>query len=175
MSEPKQSHNSKHSDADATQTAQQQPVQNELEQLTEKIFELEKQLSQAKDKELRAIADYQNLQRRSREEYSNTVKFATKALISDLLEPLEHLSMTAEQMQNKILDMVLSQLWVVLKEHGLQELQVMGKPYDVQTMEVVDLLDGATEKDGVVVKIVKRGYSLNGQVIQHAKVAIGKK
>jgi molecular chaperone GrpE len=144
-------------------------------QLSDKIAELEAQIAQAKDSALRAQADYQNLQRRSREEKAHVTKFATKALVEDMLEPLEHLSMTAEQLKNPILDMVLQKLWSVLEDHGLQELKVLGKPYDVLEMEVVDLVDGATESDGVVVKIVKRGYSINGAIIQHAKVVIGKK
>ena len=146
-----------------------------IEELQDKIAELEAQIAQAKDSALRAQADYQNLQRRSREEKAHVTKFATKALVEDMLEPLEHLSMTAEQLKNPILDMVLQKLWTVLEEHGLQELKVLGKPYDLLEMEVVDLVDGATESDGVVVKIVKRGYSINGAIIQHAKVVIGKK
>jgi molecular chaperone GrpE len=158
------------------------PTQNDdlqldsaVAQLSDKIAELEAQIAQAKDSALRAQADYQNLQRRSREEKAHVTKFATKALVEDMLEPLEHLSMTAEQLKNPILDMVLQKLWSVLEDHGLQELKVLGKPYDVLEMEVVDLVDGATESDGAVVKIVKRGYSINGAIIQHAKVVIGKK
>lgn len=139
-----------------------------------RIAELEDQLQTAKETALRAQADYQNLLRRTREDQSNMVKLAAKSLVQDLLEPLQHLSMTAEQMNDKVLTMVVSQLMQSLKMNGVEELEVMGKPFDLKTMEVVDLVDGATEKDGVVVKIVKRGYTLNGIVLQHAKVVIGK-
>ncbi len=147
----------------------------ELEALSQKFAELEQQLQAAKDAELRARADYNNLQRRSREEHSQMVKLATKSMVEDLLEPLEHLTMTAEQLKNTILDMVLGKLWNALKEHGLAEIEVLGKPFDLYKMEVVDLVDGVSEQDGVVVKIVKRGYVLNGQVLQHAKVVLGRK
>lgn len=147
----------------------------ELAKISQKIEVLEQQLSQAKERELRAQADYNNLQRRSKEEQSRIVKLAAKAMVEDLLESIEHLSMAADQLKNSILDMVLTQLWAALREHGLEELQVMGEPFDLQTMEAVDLVDGATENEGVVVKVIKRGYTLNGQVIQHAKVVMGKK
>ena len=91
----------------------------ELQEISQKITELTEQLQQAKESELRTRADYANLQRRSREEHTQVVKLATKALVEDMLEPLEHLSLTAQQLQNNILDMVLGQLWNVLKEHGL--------------------------------------------------------
>jgi molecular chaperone GrpE len=147
----------------------------ELQEISQKITDLTEQLQQAKESELRIRADYANLQRRSREEHTQVVKLATKALVEDMLEPLEHLSLTAQQLHNSILDMVLGQLWNVLKEHGLEELEVLGKPFNLETMEVVEILDGSDEKTGVITKIVKRGYTLNGKVLQHAKVVIGKK
>lgn len=160
----------------ASQTAAvENNTQLTVEELQEKIQELVAQLQDAKNAELRARADYSNLQRRSREEHSQVIKVATKSLLTDLVEPLEHLSMTAEQLKNSILDMVLTQLWAVLKKHGFEEIQVLGKPFDLQTMEVVDLVDGVAEEEGVVTKVVKRGYRLEGHVIQHAKVVIGKK
>ncbi|MBP7768688.1 nucleotide exchange factor GrpE [Candidatus Woesebacteria bacterium] len=146
-----------------------------IEQLNEKIEALEEEIGQAKNGALRAQADYQNLQRRNREEFSTMAKLATSGLVGDMLEPLEHLSMTAEQVKSPVLDMVINQLWAVLKTHGIQEIEVLGQPYDVALMEVVDIIDDATESDGVIVKVIKRGYTLNGQVLQHAKVVIGKK
>lgn len=152
----------------------QQPTE-QVQEVSSRIQKLEQELAEAKAAQLRAIADYQNLQRRSKDELSKTVKFATNALVQDLLEPLEHLSMTGEQLKSPIFDMVLAKLWTVLEDHGLKELMVLGKKFDIQTMEVVEILDGVDEEAGVVVKVVKRGYSLNEQVIQHAKVVLGKK
>lgn len=161
----------------------QQPIEQpeeikgrtQVEEVSSRIQELELELAEAKAAQLRAIADYQNLQRRSKDELSRTVKFATNALVQDLLEPLEHLSMTGEQLKSPIFDMVMAKLWNVLEDHGLKELAVLGNKFDIQTMEVVEILDGVDEEVGVVVKVVKRGYSLNEQVIQHAKVVLGKK
>lgn len=141
--------------------------------LTQTIAKLERQVQMLKEDALRSQADYQNLVRRTREERAQFVQLALRECMQELVEPLEHLSMTAEQLKNPVLDMVVVQLWNKLKAQGLSELDVMGKPFSVETMEVVELTEGATEATGVVVKIVRRGYSLQGSVLQHAKVIIG--
>lgn len=147
----------------------------ELQQLADQLTHLETELQSAKDSALRAQADYQNLLRRTREERSQLIKMASKQLVSDILEPLEHLSMVAEKSDDKVLPVVLQQLWSKLEENGLQEIVCMGQPFDLQKMEVIDQKDEASEEDAVVVSVAKRGYTLNGEVIQHAKVVLGKR
>lgn len=164
--------------AKKSDTQAAQPIeltQEELSQLEQQLTDLETELQQAKDSALRAQADYQNLLRRTREERTQLVKMASKQLVEDILEPLEHLSMVAEQSDDTVLPVVLQQLWAKLQDNGLQEIECMGKPFDVQTMEVIDRKDDAPEDGGVVVSVAKRGYMLNGQVIQHAKVVLGLK
>lgn len=147
----------------------------EIVLLASTIEKLEQEVQTLKEDVLRSQADYQNLVRRTRDERAQFVQFALRSCMEEMLEPLEHLSMTAEQMQSPVLSMVVTQLWNKLQAQGLAELEVLGKPFSLETMEVVELLDGATEQDGVVVKVVKRGYTLQGAVLQHAKVVIGAK
>lgn len=144
-------------------------VAAEPEQNVSVIEELQAQLQQAKEAQLRSQADYQNLQRRTQEDRVRTTKLATRELMTDLLQPLDHLSMAAAQLQDPGLDMTIKQFWQMLENHGLREIEVMGRPFDVQLMEVVE-----RQGDGeIVTGVVKRGYTLNGEVVQHAKVIVG--
>lgn len=123
----------------------------------------------AKESELRSLADYHNLVRRTQEDRQRIVKFATKELVSDLLQPLDHLSLAAQQLKDTGLKMSLEQLWKVLNQYGLEEINPLNQEFDVTLMDVV-------EKQGeadVVTSVVKKGYKLNGEVIQHAKVVVG--
>jgi len=104
--------------------------------------ELIVQLAQAQDAQRRALADYQNLQRRTQEERSFVAKMATQSLVSDLLDHLDHLSMALEHNPDKGLEMIVSQLWATLKEHGLQELNVLNQPFNPETMEAVENTGG---------------------------------
>ncbi len=117
----------------------------------------------------RALADYHNLVRRTQAERGEYTKLAASQLIEDLIEPLEHLSMAAEQLDDEGLTMVVSRLWTVLHSHGLEEVEALGREFAVETMEAVDKENGGD----VVIKVLRRGYILNGKVIQHAKVVLG--
>ena len=76
--------------------------------------------------------------------------------------------MAAQQIDDQGLNMVTGQLKRVLEDAGLEEIEVMGKKFDVDFMEAVE----KGEKGDKVIKIVRKGYLLNGEVIQHAKVVL---
>lgn len=150
--------------------------EQQVEEVSE-VTELQEKLAAVQDAERRARADYQNLVRRTQDERAMLVKLATKSFVSDLLQPLSHLTLAANQIKDKGLDMVISQLWQTLEQQGLKEINPVGQPFDVHTMDAVDKEgDVSVDDEGVVVtKVVKSGYSLNGEVIEHAKVVVGKK
>lgn len=130
---------------------------------------LAEELAAAQERELRALADYKNLQRRSQEERVQLLKFANQELIESLLQPLEHLSLAAEQLNDTGLNMVVTDLWNALREAGLEEIYPEGEGFNLNTMEVVE-----QQGDGdLVIKVVRRGYKLHGKVIKHAKVIVG--
>lgn len=138
-------------------------------QLTDKLAELTQQLAAVQEQERRVLADYQNLQRRAQTERLKTLQFANVQLMESLLPPIEHLSRAAEQLKDPGLNMVIQDLWKALTAAGLVELNPLGEPFDLETMEVVE-----KQGEGNIVKqVVKRGYALHGQVIQHAQVIVG--
>jgi molecular chaperone GrpE len=148
------------------------------------VTELQQQLEQAlamahqaTENERRAKADYQNLVRRNQEERGQLVKFATKALASDLLQPLDHLSLAAAQLNDPGLNMVIGQFWQVLNDHGLTVIDPVGQPFDLATMEAVDNGEkkaaAKSDEELRVTKVVTKGYKLNGEVIQFARVILG--
>jgi len=140
-----------------------------LDKLAKQVEDLQSQLQQSQEREKRVLADYQNLVRRQRDERMSLVKMASKDFVESLLQPLENLSRAAEQLNDQGLNMVVNQLWQALKDQGLEEIDVMGKKFDLDTMEVVEK-KGNSEK---VIDVVNRGYCLNGEVVAHAKVVLG--
>jgi molecular chaperone GrpE len=153
----------------------------ENEELNTLIEKLNGELELAREKERRAVADYQNLVRRSREEKVKVAKFASLDLVETIIDPLSHLSLAADQINDQGLNMVISQLWMKLNESGLEEINPFGKPFDVNTMEAVadpsqDNPEVVTEENEeaklTVVKVVSKGFKLNGEIIRHAKVIV---
>lgn len=132
-----------------------------------KIEEVKEQLTQAQEREKRVLADYQNLIRRTQDERAKLIQMANRELVEALIQPLEHLELAAGQLQDKGLVMALEQLKRVLGEFGLEEIPVAGKAFEVETMEAVE-----GSGVGKVKTVVRKGYRLNGTVLQHAKVIL---
>ena len=134
----------------------------------QKIQELQILLANSLEREKRALADFANLQRRSQEERLNFIKMANKDFCQALLQPLSHLSLAAAAIKDRGLDMVIEQFWKELENFGLQEIEVLGKKFDLNTMEAVEKKD----KGEQVISVVRKGYILNGEVIQPAQVIL---
>jgi len=142
----------------------------EFEQLRAKIAELEQAVLEKDAAHKRAYADYVNLQRRTKEDQERFVRFAAATLIEKILEPIDHLVMAANHLNDKALTMIVKQLQSALQQEGLQEIDALGKTFDSRTMEAVETVDG--EKD-VVIKIRRNGYTLNGIMVRPALVEVG--
>ncbi|MBQ6436815.1 nucleotide exchange factor GrpE [bacterium] len=130
---------------------------------------LQAEVDALKEKAARAVADYQNLQRRQQEEQSRVVDYARITIFSSLLQPLEHLSLAAKALQDQGLDMVVKQFWTVLGEQGLEEISPLNQPFDANCMEAIQKVgEGNTVKE-----VLSPGYRLGKHVIQVAKVKVG--
>ena len=138
------------------------------ETAVDEVTQLQVQLEESERKYQRALADYQNLVRRTQQDAVRRAKLATKDFVTDLIQPLNHLSLAAGQLSDPGLTMVMTQLWQTLNMHGLEEIECLGTAFDAELMEVVEI----TEKGKKVTKIVSPGYRLHGEVIQFAKVIL---
>lgn len=151
-----------------THSKKQNSPQSELEELRAEIAQLSQDLESVRKREQLALADYQNLIRRTNEQKGKIAKLAAKTFVEDMLTPLSHLSLAAEQINDSGLNMVVTQLWQSLEANGLKKVEALGKEFDVNTMEATDSGENGTK----VVKVVQDGYLLNDEVIQHAKVIL---
>ena len=147
----------------------QEPELLEVEKLQSQLDELTAALALSQERERRTLADYQNLIRQQQQQRASLVKMANLDLLSAILQPIEHLSLASEQIKDEGLEMIIRQLWQQLNAIGLEEIEVLGKKFDLDTMEVVEKKDKAQK----VVKVLRPAYRLNGQIIQHAQVVLG--
>ena len=126
-----------------------------------------------KDKYLRALADYQNLEKQTSAWRQEFAQFASSDLIRKLLEVLDDLEKAQEHLQDEGLKLIIGKLHNILREEGLEELEVEGKSFDPTTAEVVSTEPG--EEEHKVVKVLQKGYKLNDKVIRVAKVVVWQK
>lgn len=168
MKDTKSTKHDKQSEEVQGSVAEQQELEAVVEELSNQVVSLSEQLSDAKRREQVALADYQNLVRRTSEERSKVAKLAAKNFVEDLIQPLNHLTLASEQLNDAGLNMVITQLWQALEQNGLKKIHALGRPFDVTLMEASEI----GEKGETVVKVISEGYTLNNEVIQHAKVIL---
>lgn len=121
---------------------------------------------------LRALADYQNFEKRVGEQKEDFIKSASKRIITKLLPLLNNLEKAEVFVKDPGLKLIKDELEKILKEEGLEELKVLGSIYNPEYAEAVEIIDG--EQDNKIVEILRKGYKLNGKVIQVAQVKVSK-
>ena len=131
---------------------------------------LEAKIAELNDKYLRSLADYQNLEKQTRTWRNDFVKFANQDLILKLLEVLDDLEKAQEHLNDDGLKIIIDKLNTILKNNGLEELDVLGKEFNPELMEAIQTEPG--EEEHRVLKVVQKGYILNERVIRPAKVVV---
>lgn len=118
----------------------------------------------------RALADYQNLEKRYEREKGDFVAFANANLILKLVGILGHLEKATSNFEDKGLEIIVCEFKRVLNEEGLEEIECEEKEFDPELMEAVDLILGKDENK--VGEVVNKGYLLKGKLLLPAKVKV---
>lgn len=132
---------------------------------------LQKEVEEWKNKYLRALADYQNLEKRSRAELEEARTFAAEVVLSRLLPAVDTLSKAKNHLKDPGLDLAFKEILAVLSEQGVEKMTVVGKRFNPHEMECVEVAEG---KDSEVVAEVLPGYRFRGKILRVAQVKVGK-
>ncbi|MBU0618943.1 nucleotide exchange factor GrpE [Patescibacteria group bacterium] len=134
------------------------------------IKQLQLQLNELETKWKRALADYQNLEKRVVKDRVSFVQFANAALIDKLLAVLDGLEQAANHLKDQGLNLMVEQFKAVLAIEEVKEIKVLNQMFDPQTMDCVELVAGPANK---VISVSQKGYWLKDKVIRPAKVKVG--
>ena len=123
----------------------------------------------------RALADYDNLNKRVEREKSEIQKIISLRLIIRLLTVLDGLESAEAYLQDQGLAISIVEFKKILSEEGLTEIKPkIGEIFDEQTMEAIEVVPG--ESDNSIAEIVLTGWKFeDGAVVRHAKVKVSKK
>ena len=126
-----------------------------------------------KNKYIRALADYQNLEKRTREEQNQVRMFAGLVVIEKLLPVVDLLEKAQEHLKDQGLALALKELYLFFKAIGVEKIDVLGKIFDPYTMDCVEIVDDGKENE--VVSVITPGYRMYEKIIRPAKVTVGRK
>ena len=120
---------------------------------------------------MRALADYQNLEKRTRDEIAQVRNFASEVIMARLLPVADTLKKAKDHIKDPGIDLTYKELYAVLEEQGVEKIAVVGRQFDPHEMECVEVVTG---KDNEVIDEVLPGYRFRGKIIRIAQVKVGK-
>ncbi len=119
----------------------------------------------------RALADYQNLEKRIAEEKSSWIKAANKNLLLKLLPGLDSLILAEKHTQDEGVKLSIKHFLDILELDGVRKIETVGRDFDPNFMEAVSTIQG---EDGKIIEEVRSGYTLFDQVLRPAQVVVGR-
>ncbi len=138
--------------------------------ISSKKIDYKKEIDDLTNRWKRALADYQNLEKRYEKEKSDFVQFANANLILKILGVLEHLEKAAAHLKDPGLDLVISEFKRVLATEGIEEIKSLGEKFNPDLMEAVGVVRGSPPE--AVAEVVNKGYLLKEKVLIPAKVKV---
>ena len=135
------------------------------------LDEKQKEFANIENQLKRALADYQNLEKRVAEEKISWIRLANKDLLLRLLPGLDSLLLAQIHTQDEGVKVSIKHFLDILQEVGVEKIESLGKDFDPKFMEAVTTREG---EEGRVVEEVRAGYTLNGAVLRPTQVIVGK-
>lgn len=158
-------------------------VEAVAEQALDAVVALEQERDELKEQLLRALADFQNLRRRSVQERDEVRRYATEELVRELLPVLDNFERTIEVAEagadlSTLLDGVRAidrQLRTALNRVKLQRLSSEGTDFDPEHHEAVELVPVEDGPENRVIEEIEPGYLMGDRVIRPARVKVSKR
>ena len=151
-------------------------------QLREQFEEKDKCCKKLQEEYLHALADFDNLRKRTQRDSEVSRRVALEALVVDLLPVLDNFDRAVQTTDaaasadslKKGIDLIRRQLREALGKHGVEEYTCVGTPFDPRKAEAISFVHTDEHKPGMVVNEIAKGYTAGGRVLRPARVVVAK-
>jgi|GEM_PF-326301 len=158
---------------------------NKKEKSKEKLEQLEAELADLKDKNLRIFAEFDNFKKRTAKERIELIKTAGKDVVLDMLSVLDDFERATKAAQearanNMPVDLdgfnlIHNKIKNTLSNKGLKEMETNGELFDADLHAAITEIPAPSDDlKGKIVDTVEKGYYMSDVIIRHAKVVVGK-
>ena len=140
----------------------------------------QEKLSVCEDKLQRALADYQNLDRRNNIEASQKILKKTNQLMLGFIGIYEDFLRAKDALVNdnsntEGLDAVIKNMENLLSENNIKQIEAIGEIFNPKLHEAVSTVEDNSLDDGTITQEVAKGYISSQEVIKPSKVIVSKK
>ena len=137
---------------------------------------LEGRLEKEKEKSLRLLADYQNLEKQT----IDRINARGDKIILDFLTVYEDFIRTKDAYEKEggnvdSLNGIIKNMETILDHYEVKPIEAEGKKLDPKLHEVVQEIEDNDHEEGTIVKEITKGYIIRDEVMKYSKVCVSKK
>ncbi len=161
------------------EAVEETPEEKGTETLKKEIETLKTEVDRLKNEYARAYADTENMQRRLQNEADQAKKYRIQSFALEVLPALDNLERALSQEcakeaegYRKGVEMIYTQLTKALKDEGVEEIDVLNKPFDANTSQAIMLEKKEGVESGIVTDVLQKGYMLKDRILRAAMVKV---
>ena len=151
------------------------------EYIERKLQEKSAQYEETLEKFQRLQADFANYKKRVDKEKSEVYTYANEKIAKDLLEIIDNLERALESTNdvdenNPLLqgvNLVYKQLMDTLNKHEVEEIEALGKSFDMNLHYAV-MQEEADGEPNKVIEVLQKGYKIKDKILRPAMVKVSK-
>ena len=133
-------------------------------------------LEKERQKSLRLLADYQNLEK----QIIDRVNSRGDKIILDFLTVYEDFIRAKDAYEKEggnvdNLSGIIKNMETILGNYNVKPIEAEGRKFDPKLHEVVQEIEDNDHEEGTIVKEIAKGYIIRGEVMKYSKVCVSKK
>lgn len=151
------------------------------------VEQLQAEKADLQDKQLRALAEAQNVRRRAQQDVEKERKFGVERFARDVLSvadnigrALSALPADPESIEPALRNVIVGvqaterELQSVLERHGVTRIEALGKPFNAEFHQAMMEVEDPAVPAGTVVQELIPGYLIAGRLLRATMVAVAK-
>jgi len=151
-----------------------------------RIAALEAELVAAKDQALRALAEAENVRRRTQKDAEDARKFAVATFARDLLAVADNLGRALQAIPPEKraggelatlhagIELTERELASILERNGIRPVDPKGERFDPNLHQAMFEVEDPNVPPGTVLQVIARGYTIHGRLLRPAMVGVAK-
>ncbi|HET9693420.1 MAG TPA: nucleotide exchange factor GrpE [Steroidobacteraceae bacterium] len=156
--------------------------QTEAERLAAELAAAQVQLTEARDAQLRAYAEMENVRKRAQRDVEAAHRYAVERFAADMIEVRDTLELgiaaagTAPEAAGFVEGMQATLRLVdkAFEKAGITVVDPLGQPFNPEFHEAMVTQPTAEHAPGSVMAVIQKGFTLNGRLLRAARVVIAR-
>lgn len=157
------------------------------EKNSNQINNFKEEIDSLKDKNLRLLAELDNIRRRSKEDIEKTSKYAIANFAADLVPTIENFFLASSNVPkdeieksnnlknyHQAIDMTHKELLKILQKNNITRIYPINEKFNHNLHEAISRIESDKE-EGIVVQVIQAGYQIGDRLIKPALVSVSKK